>query len=153
MENIETKYNDVVIKGVITFRDKWGISVEITYPFKNYYSGLNIPGIARQNPNIKHYLTEHGKKTAQYLLINMYKKLYKINKNLDRYIGIAKMRDQEIQEVTNNIKNKEIKARITSKLNQWFYNSTGLELSISDQELFEDAVKYYKENGDFKYKL
>jgi hypothetical protein len=156
MEVIETTLNNMEIKGVFTFRDKWGIVVEITHPYVNFSSGLNIPGIARQNPNPdSHYLSDYGITQGKYLLKDMYKKLVVIEREWEIIVAISKKRDIEVTEVEKFIIDKELRTRIVSKLNDWFYNtifrSYNISLNISDQKILEKALSYYYRNGKFLF--
>ena len=103
---IKTNYNDTEIVGEIIKLHEFQIRVAITSPYINWESGSSINGPGRQSKN--NFLHRY-EEASKFLLIETYRKLAIIDKNLDRMCGLY---DRLIEE------NKELKKLPESELRE-----------------------------------
>lgn len=139
----------VLVTGEIIDREKYFLKIRIVSPFMNWENQVVIKGPGRQSP--RHYLTEYGDKRARDLLLESYRKLKIIDESLDRIVGVYKMLEEEITEVSL-LEDSEIKTRIVSKLNAWFFGKfiftssvTGLITGINEEEKIKQIITVYRD--------
>ncbi len=139
----------VLVTGETIDRKKYFLKVRIVSPYMNWENQVGINGPGRQSPH--HFLTDYSDKRARDLLQESYRKLKIIDKSLDRFVGVYEMLEVEIAEV-GLLEDSEIKSRIISKLNDWFFHDflftssvTGLITGISEREKIEHIITVYRD--------
>ena len=139
----------VLVTGEIIEREKYFLRVRIVSPYMNWENQVGINGMGRQNPN--HFLTDYGDERARDLLQESYRKLKIIDESLDRIVSVYENLEEEIAEV-GLLEDSEIKSRIISKLNNWFFHNflftssvTGLITGISERKKIEHIITVYRD--------
>lgn len=145
----------VLVTGEIIEREKYFLRVRIVSPYINWENQVGINGMGRQNPN--HFLTDYGDERARDLLQESYRKLKIIDESLDRIVRVYENLEEEIAEV-GLLEDSEIKSRIISKLNDWFFNDflftssvTGLITRITEMKKIEHIITVYRDEKNRIY--
>lgn len=145
----------VLVTGEIIEREKYFLRVRIVSPYINWENQVGINGMGRQNPN--HFLTDYGDERARDLLQESYRKLKIIDESLDRIVRVYENLEEEIAEV-GLLEDSEIKSRIISKLNNWFFNDflftpgvTGLITRITEMKKIEHIITVYRDEKNRIY--
>lgn len=158
---IAIEIDGITVEGVIIKREQFHIEVEITSPFNNYRNYLMISGMCRGTKD--HFLTDSGEKVALDILKNIYRKLDRIDRNIDRAMLQYEEYLAEISQ-TSYIPKYEVRDRVRSKLEGWLFDSlfiskvTNLTASHNDRpQLFKileayriNKVKLYKQTDNYE---
>lgn len=154
MNNIEFIFDNVLLKGKVLERNKFFVKVQLISPYEAWENFSIISGMCRGTPN--HFLTEQGDKTIRQLLIDSYKKFKKLQDSLDRISNVYINLQIELKSL-NEISDIEIRNKIKSKLEDWFFDSiyttsiTGIIASYNDRSyIFEIIVNHLKQKENKK---
>ena len=152
MKIIEFTFDNVLLKGLVLERDRFFIKVQLISPFEAWENYSIISGMCRGTPN--HFLTEEGDNTIRRLLIDSYQKFKTLYDSFDRISNVYINLQMELKSL-NEISDIEIRNKIKSKLEDWFFTKiftssiTGIIASYNDRsyifEIFENHLKQ-KEN-------
>ena len=152
MEKIEFTFDNVLLKWLVLDRDRYFIKVQLISPFEAWENYSIISGMCRATPH--HFLTEYGDKTIRRLLIKSYQKFKILYDSFDRISNVYINLQMELKSL-NEISDIEIRNKIKSKLEDWFFTNmftssiTGIIASYNDRsyifEIFENHLKQ-KEN-------
>ncbi len=152
MKSIEFTFENVLLKGLVLERSKFLIKVQLISPFEAWENYSIISGMCRGTPN--HFLTEEGDNTIRRLLIDSYQKFKTLYDSFDRISNVYINLQMELKSL-NEISDIEIRNKIKSKLEDWFFTKiftssiTGIIASYNDRsyifEIFENHLKQ-KEN-------
>ena len=138
----------VLVTGEIIEREKYFLRVRIVSPYINWENQVGINGMGRQNPN--HFLTDYGDERARDLLQESYRKLKIIDESLDRIVRVYENLEEEIAEV-GLLEDSEIKSRIISKLNDWFFNDFLFTSSVTEMKKIEHIITVYRDEKNRIY--
>jgi hypothetical protein len=147
--------NGQMVVGEIAIRQKYYIRVNIVKPYTNWWASLSIPGMARKYT--KNFLTEEGDKSARDLLAGMYRKISRIDRDMDRlsrvyrnYRHLCKFLDEQI---TRELYKPDVES-IKSSLTEWFYelelftpSITGLSPNYDEKKILEEIFEEYLHSG------
>ena len=154
MKSIEFTFDNVLLKGLVLKRDKFFIKVQLISPFESWDTYFIISGMCRSTPN--HFLTEQGDKAIRRLLIESYQKFKIIYDSFDRISNVYINFQMELKSLYE-ISDIEIRNKIKSKLEDWFFNKiftssvTGIIASYNDRSyIFEIFENHLKQNENKK---
>ncbi|WP_033960397.1 hypothetical protein [Psychroserpens jangbogonensis] len=147
MTHIEFTFDTILLKGVILERKAFFIKVQLLSPFEAWDNYYMISGRCRGTPN--HFLTEYGDKSARDLLIISYLKFKEIQESFDRLCNFYSILQMELKAL-NKISDIEIKTKIKSKFENWFFDkvfisgASGIVVTYHDRnyilEIFENHL-------------
>ncbi len=143
-------FEDVVIVGQITCRQKDFISVQMISPYWGWEKYSSVTGPARARCN---YLTSLGDEVVRDLLRDNYTKIKTIDHGIVRYAKVYDHLQSELR-LIGKMPNSETKWRIADKVRWWFYSEflfatsvTGIAASLDERKHIEEILISFKKDG------
>ena len=153
-EFVTVIFEDVVVVGQVTCRQKDFISVQMISPYWGWEKYSSITGPAKAHCS---YLTSYDDEVVRDLLRDNYIKIRTIDHSIARYAKVYDHLQAELK-LISKMPNSHTKWRLNDKVKWWFYSEfifatsvTGIVASLDERKSIEEILKAYKKEGRKTY--